>query len=78
MQISHLLHLGTNFIAEVLKTKVPQSVSDILIRFKLTKSTEISLKMDAKLECNIKGSQVIKDVKKQKIGNNFSLKDKLK
>ena len=41
-----------------LKLKAPQSVSDTLIRFKLTKSTKIDLTVNARLEFNIKDSQV--------------------
>lgn len=49
-----------------LKTKTPQSVSDILIRFKLTKSTEIDPKMDAKLGFHIKESHVTKIMSRNK------------
>lgn len=43
---------------ESLKPKVPQSVTERLIRFKLT---EIDPKMDAKCKSNIKESTVTRD-----------------
>lgn len=50
-----------------LKPKDPQSVSDTLIRFKLTKYTVIDPTVDAKLEFNIKDSQVTKVMSRSKI-----------
>lgn len=61
MQISYLPLLETNFIAEDSQNQSLSSVNDILKRFKFTKNTEIDLKMDTKLEFNIKESHMIKD-----------------